>query len=50
VLLLDPVPLVGEHVLSGRGNPDGMHWGWSAHTAVGVACTQLLGGGISTEH
>jgi hypothetical protein len=50
VLLLDPVPLVGEHVLSGRGNPDGMHWGWSAHTAVGVACAQLLGGRIGTEH
>ena len=36
--LLDWTALVAEHVLSGRGNPDGMHWGWSAHAAVGRAC------------
>jgi hypothetical protein len=42
VLLLDLRALVGEHVLAGRGNPDGMHWGWPAHAAVGAACADLL--------
>ena len=42
VALLDLKALVGEHVLSGRGNPDGMHWGWSAHAEVGRACAALL--------
>lgn len=40
--LLDLRALVGEHVLAGRGNPDGMHWGWSAHGDVGRACAELL--------
>jgi diglucosylglycerate octanoyltransferase len=43
VPLLDLRELVGEHVLSGQGNPDGMHWGWSAHAAVGAAGARLLG-------
>ena len=42
VALLDLKALVAEHVLSGRGNPDGMHWGWSAHAEVGRACAALL--------
>jgi diglucosylglycerate octanoyltransferase len=42
VTLLDLKALVGEHVLAGHGNPDGMHWGWSAHAAVGRACADLL--------
>lgn len=42
VALLDLRALVGEHVLAGDGNPDGMHWGWSAHAAVGTACAELL--------
>jgi diglucosylglycerate octanoyltransferase len=37
VRLVDPVPLVADHVLGGHGNPDGIHWGWSAHAAVGEA-------------
>lgn len=41
--LLDLPGLVGEHVLAGRGNPDGMHWGWEAHAAVGAACAAALG-------
>lgn len=40
--LLDLERLVGEHVLAGRGNPDGMHWGWDAHRDVGRACAGLL--------
>ncbi|MEJ2861511.1 diglucosylglycerate octanoyltransferase [Actinomycetospora flava] len=35
VPLVDPVPHVAEHVLGGHGNPDGIHWGWAAHAAVG---------------
>lgn len=42
VALLDLRALVGEHVLAGHGNPDGMHWGWSAHADVGTACAELL--------
>jgi hypothetical protein len=40
--LLDLRALVGEHVLRGEGNPDGLHWGWSGHAAVGEACAGLL--------
>ncbi|WP_219414725.1 diglucosylglycerate octanoyltransferase [Pseudonocardia nigra] len=40
--LLDLPALVGDHVLGGHGNPDGMHWGWPAHAAVGAACASLL--------
>lgn len=42
VELLDLPELVGTHVLAGRGNPDGMHWGWDAHAAVGLACADVL--------
>jgi hypothetical protein len=42
VALLDLRALVAEHVLAGEGNPDGMHWGWSAHAAVGAACAEVL--------
>jgi hypothetical protein len=42
VRLLDLRALVGEHVLAGEGNPDGMHWGWPAHAVVGAACADLL--------
>jgi hypothetical protein len=42
VALLDLPALVGDHVLGGHGNPDGMHWGWDAHAAVGAACAGLL--------
>jgi diglucosylglycerate octanoyltransferase len=42
VALLDLPALVTEHVLGGHGNPDGLHWGWDAHAAVGAACAALL--------
>ncbi|BBG03492.1 MULTISPECIES: diglucosylglycerate octanoyltransferase [Pseudonocardia] len=44
VSLLDVAPLVGTHVMGGHGNPDGMHWGWDAHRAVGEALAALLAG------
>jgi hypothetical protein len=43
VPLLDLAELVGEHVLSGRGNPDGIHWGWEGHEQVGKALADLAG-------
>jgi lysophospholipase L1-like esterase len=43
VPMLDLAELVGEHVLSGRGNPDGIHWGWEAHGWVGKALADVVG-------
>jgi hypothetical protein len=34
VPLVDLKAAVGEHVMSGRGNPDGIHWNFEAHEAV----------------
>jgi diglucosylglycerate octanoyltransferase len=41
---VDSAPLVVEHVLTGAGNPDGIHWGWEAHRVVGEAVAAALGG------
>ena len=32
--LVDLKAAVGEEVMSGRGNPDGIHWNFEAHQAV----------------
>ncbi|WP_371504923.1 diglucosylglycerate octanoyltransferase [Allokutzneria sp. NRRL B-24872] len=37
VPLLDLAALVRADVAAGRGNPDGVHWGWATHEAVGAA-------------
>jgi len=42
VPLLDLGALTSAHVLAGEGNPDGMHWGWAAHEAVGEAMAKLI--------
>ena len=42
VELLDVPAIVAEHVLGGHGNPDGMHWGWAGHAAIGAAAAGLL--------
>ncbi|TCP54851.1 lysophospholipase L1-like esterase [Tamaricihabitans halophyticus] len=42
VPLVDIPALTAEHVLAGEGNEDGMHWGWSAHRAVGGAVAARL--------
>ncbi|WP_374118745.1 diglucosylglycerate octanoyltransferase [Allokutzneria sp. A3M-2-11 16] len=42
VPLLDLAALAREHVAAGRGNPDGMHWGWETHEVVGAALADLL--------
>ena len=43
VPLLDLSAVVGDHVLSGQGNPDGIHWGWTGHEQVGKAFAELIG-------
>jgi lysophospholipase L1-like esterase len=50
VPLLDLPEVVGEHVLSGRGNPDGMHWGWEGHASVGKAMAALLSPLLLPDH
>lgn len=42
VPMLDLPSVVGEHVLGGHGNADGMHWGWEGHASVGKATAALL--------
>ena len=42
VTLLDLRALVGDHVLGGHGNPDGMHWGWDGHAIVGRTCADVV--------
>lgn len=39
---LDLAELTARHVLDGHGNPDGMHWGWSAHATVAEAIRDAL--------
>ncbi|CAM2828197.1 diglucosylglycerate octanoyltransferase [Saccharomonospora xinjiangensis] len=42
VPVLDVPAVVASHVLGGHGNPDGMHWGWEGHAAVGAAMAELI--------
>jgi lysophospholipase L1-like esterase len=42
VPLLDLPRLTGGHIRGGRGNPDGMHWGWEGHQIVGHALSELV--------
>lgn len=42
VPLVDLGAAVGDHVLSGRGNPDGLHWGWEGHAAVADAVVPVV--------
>jgi len=43
VPLLDLTALVGDHVRGGRGNPDGIHWGWEGHELAGKALADEIG-------
>ncbi|SDD52946.1 diglucosylglycerate octanoyltransferase [Actinokineospora iranica] len=43
VSLLDLADVVGEHVLSGHGNVDGIHWGWRGHELAGKALAEVVG-------
>lgn len=48
VPLLDLAALTHDHVFGGAGNPDGMHWGWAGHAAVGAAMADLVSNGCRT--
>jgi hypothetical protein len=42
VPMADLDALVGPHLHAGRANPDGMHFGWESHQAVGEALAALV--------
>jgi diglucosylglycerate octanoyltransferase len=45
VAFVDLDPIVGPALAAGSGNPDGMHWGWDTHRAVGEALAAALAQG-----
>jgi len=40
--LVDLKAAVGEQIMSGRGNPDGIHWNFEAHQAVAELMLKAL--------
>jgi hypothetical protein len=42
VPMVDLPAIVGPHLAAGRRNPDGMHWGWACHAAVGEAVAEAV--------
>ncbi|GAA2994940.1 GDSL-like Lipase/Acylhydrolase family [Actinokineospora diospyrosa] len=42
IVLFDVAAVIGDHVLGGHGNPDGMHWGWDGHRMVATALAEHL--------
>ncbi|MGA8547847.1 MAG: diglucosylglycerate octanoyltransferase [Mycobacterium sp.] len=49
VPLVDLKAAVAEHVMSGRGNPDGIHWNFEAHQAVAELTLKALAeAGVAT--
>jgi lysophospholipase L1-like esterase len=40
--LVDLKAAVGEYVMSGQGNPDGIHWNFEAHQAVADLMVKAL--------
>jgi hypothetical protein len=42
VRMLDLNPLVNPHLLAGRANPDGMHFGWEAHADIGAGLAETV--------
>lgn len=50
VALVDVDPIVQASLDSGTGNPDGMHWGWDVHAAVGAAVAQVLDASSHPDH
>lgn len=39
---VDLDPIVGPELTAGRCNPDGLHWSWAVHAAVGEAVAKSL--------
>jgi hypothetical protein len=42
VPILDVEPIVAPSLADGTANPDGMHWGWGVHAAVGRGLADLI--------
>jgi diglucosylglycerate octanoyltransferase len=42
VPILDVEEIVARSLADGTANPDGMHWGWDVHAAVGVGLAGLI--------
>jgi hypothetical protein len=50
VPLVDLKEAVAEHILSGTGNPDGIHWNFEAHRAVAELMLKALAeAGVSDD-
>ncbi len=39
---VDLDPIVAPSLRDGSGNPDGMHWSWDVHAAIGAALAHEL--------
>jgi lysophospholipase L1-like esterase len=51
VPLVDLKAAVAEHIMSGSGNPDGIHWNFEAHQAVAELMLKALAQtGVATEN
>jgi hypothetical protein len=49
--LVDLKAAVAEHVMGGRGNPDGIHWNFEAHQAVAELMLKALAeAGVAAEN
>lgn len=42
VPMVDLATVVAPYVGNGRGNPDGIHWGWDCHAVVGNAVAEAV--------
>jgi hypothetical protein len=40
--MLDFNPLVNPHLVAGRANPDGMHYGWESHAEIGAGLADVV--------
>jgi hypothetical protein len=49
VPMVDLATVVAPYVRSGSGNPDGIHWDWDCHTAVGHAVAVAVRGALSAR-
>ena len=50
VPVVDLKAAVGDEVMNGRGNPDGIHWNFEAHQAVAELMLKALAeAGVPTE-
>ncbi|WP_026423094.1 diglucosylglycerate octanoyltransferase [Actinokineospora inagensis] len=42
VVTFDVTAVIGDHVMNGHGNPDGIHWGWDGHKLVAEGLVEHL--------